>query len=137
MIRTVLIYGTVLALGAVALQWLDYRLWARAHGEEIWIALLAAAFLGLGVWVGARLFQSKVEAGFELNAPALAQLGITRREHEVLGLLAAGLSNKDIARRLGLSPNTVKTHVAKVYEKLEAARRTDAVLRARELRLIP
>lgn len=137
MMRTVLLYGSVLALGAVALQWLDYRLWARSHGVEVWIALLAAAFLGLGVWVGARLFRHRVTTGFELNEPALAQLGITRREHEVLGLLAAGLSNKDIARRLGLSPNTVKTHIARVYEKLEAARRTDAVLRARELRLIP
>lgn len=137
MLRTILIYGAVLALGAVALQWLDYRLWAREHGIELWIALLAAGFLGLGVWVGARLFRGRVETGFEVNQPALNQLGITRREHEVLGLLAAGLSNKDIANRLGLSPNTVKTHVARVYEKLEAVRRTDAVMRARELRLIP
>lgn len=137
MIRTVLLYGTALALGAVALQWMDYRLWTRAHGAEVWIALLAAAFLGLGVWVGARLVRTRVETDFALNDAALVQLGITRREHEVLGLLAAGLSNKDIARRLGLSLNTVKTHIARLYEKLEAARRTDAVLRARELRLIP
>lgn len=136
--KTVLIYGVLLALGAVALQWLEYRLWARDHVAEIWIALLAVGFLGLGVWVGARLFRPQVKAGgFETNAPALAALGITRREHEVLGLLAAGQSNKEIARRLNLSPNTVKTHIARLYEKLEAVRRTDAVLRARELRLIP
>lgn len=136
--RTVLIYGLALALGAVALQWLDYRIWARAHAGEVWIALVAAGFLGLGVWVGARLFRPRILAGgFELNTPAMASLGITRREHEVLGLLASGRSNKEIARQLNLSPNTVKTHVARLYEKLEAARRTDAILRARELRLIP
>lgn len=136
--KTVLTYGLVLALGAVALQWLEYRLWARSHVTEIWIALLAAGFLGLGVWVGARLFRPReLAGGFEVNTAALASLGITRREQEVLGLLAAGQSNKEIARRLGLSPNTVKTHVARLYEKLEAVRRTDAVLRARALRLIP
>ncbi len=136
--KTVLIYGLVLALGAVALQWLDYRIWARTHGGEIWIALVAGSFLALGVWVGARLFRPRIlSGGFEVNTPALTTLGITRREHEVLGLLAAGRSNKEIARQLNLSPNTVKTHVARLYEKLEAARRTDAIVRARELRLIP
>ena len=136
--KTVLIYGLALALGAVALQWLDYRIWARSHVGEVWITLLAAAFLGLGVWVGARLFRPRVlSAGFEINTPALSALGITRREHEVLALIAAGRSNKEIARQLNLSPNTVKTHLARLYEKLEAVRRTDAILRARELRLIP
>ena len=136
--KTVLIYGLALALGAVALQWLDYRIWARTHVGEVWITLLAAAFLGLGVWVGARLFRPRVlSAGFEINTPALSALGITRREHEVLALIAAGRSNKEIARQLNLSPNTVKTHLARLYEKLEAVRRTDAILRARELRLIP
>lgn len=136
--RTALIYGLALALGAVALQWLDYRVWARTHAGGVWIALMAASFLGLGVWVGARLYRPQVlTSGFETNIPALTALGITRREHEVLGLLAAGQSNKEIARQLNLSPNTVKTHVARLYEKLKAARRTDAILRARELRLIP
>lgn len=136
--KTVLIYGLALAVGAVALQWLDYRIWARAHAGEVWIALVAAGFLALGVWAGARLFRPRVvSGGFELNTPALAALGITRREHEVLGLIAAGRSNKEIARQLNLSTNTVKTHLARLYEKLEAVRRTDAILRARELRLIP
>jgi DNA-binding CsgD family transcriptional regulator len=138
MFRTVLIYGLALAAGAALLQWLEYRIWARTHAGKVWIALLAAGFLGLGVWVGARLFRPRVASGgFETNIPALTALGITRREHEVLGLLASGRSNKEIARQLNLSPNTVKTHVARLYEKLEAVRRTDAILRARELRLIP
>lgn len=136
--KTVLIYGLVLALGAVALQWLDYRLWARAHAAQVWVALVAAGFLGLGVWVGARLFRPRVLSGaFETNTAALTALGITRREQEVLALLASGRSNKEIARLLDLSPNTIKTHVARLYGKLEAERRTDAIRRARDLRLIP
>ena len=138
MLRTVVIYGLALAVGAVALEWLHYQVWARTHVGELYIALIAIAFLGLGVWMGARLFRPIGPAGaFEPNLKALASLGITAREHEVLGQLAAGRSNKEIARRLNLSPNTVKTHVARLYEKLEAARRTEAVLRARELQLIP
>ncbi len=137
MVRTVTLYGLALALAAVALQWLEYRLWARANAGGIWIVLLALGFLGLGVWLGAALLRPRVQTRFELNTAALEQLGITRREHEVLGLLAAGRSNKEIARQLGLSLNTVKTHIARLYEKLEAARRTDAVLRARDLHLIP
>ena len=138
MLRTVVTYGLALALGAVALDLLRYQIWARTHVGELYIALIAAAFLGLGVWMGARLFRPTGQAGgFEPNLKALASLGITAREHEVLGQLAAGRSNKEIARRLNLSPNTVKTHVARLYEKLEAARRTEAVLRARELQLIP
>ena len=138
MVRTGLGYGLVLAVGALALQWLEYRLWVRSHPSLIYLGLIAAAFLGLGVWVGARLFAPHAPAGgFSPNTRALASLGITGREYEVLGLLAAGRSNKEIASRLGLSLNTVKTHIGRLYEKLQAARRTDAIARARELSLIP
>jgi DNA-binding CsgD family transcriptional regulator len=138
MLRTALTYGTALALGAVALQWVSYRAWAMSHVTEVYLTLLALGFMGLGIWVGARLFRPRAGTGeFELNRQALASLGITDREHEVLRQLAAGRSNKEIARRLNLSLNTVKTHIARLYAKLEAARRTEAVLRARELRLIP
>jgi DNA-binding CsgD family transcriptional regulator len=137
MLRTILLYGVALALGAVALQWLEYQVWARAHASEIYIGLIGFAFLGLGVWVGARLFRTVPHGpAFERNHAAQASLGISPREHEVLCLLAAGRSNKEIAGALNVSPNTVKTHVARLYEKLEAARRTEAVLRARELGLI-
>jgi DNA-binding NarL/FixJ family response regulator len=137
MLRTVLIYGLALALGAVALQWLEYQIWARAHASEIYIALIAVAFMALGIWVGARLFRTQTQTvAFEPNTRAQASLGITEREYEVLRLLAAGRSNKEIANQLNLSPNTVKTHIARLYEKLEAARRTQAILRARDLGLI-
>jgi DNA-binding CsgD family transcriptional regulator len=136
--RTILIYGLALAAFAVALQWLEFQLWARTNPGEIYILLLAAGFLGLGVWLGARLFRQQAPtAGFERNTKAQASLGITEREAEVLGLLAAGRSNKEIAQSLAVSPNTVKTHVARLFEKLEASRRTEAILRARELGLIP
>ena len=138
MVRAVLTYGLALAVGAVALQWLEYQIWARAHATELYIGLIATAFMGLGIWVGARLFRARARiAPFEPNARAQASLGISERECEVLRLLASGRSNKEIAAQLGLSPNTIKTHVARLFEKLEAARRTQAILRARELGLIP
>lgn len=136
MLRTIVIYGLVLAMAATALQWAQYQVWARSHPSELYIGLIALAFMGLGVWVGARLFQQPRLAGFEPNVRAQATLGITERELEVLKLLAAGRSNKEIAQALQVSPNTVKTHVARLFEKLEAARRTEAILKARELGLI-
>lgn len=135
--RTIAIYGAALALAAVALQALEYRLFARTHPGEIYIALLALGFMGLGVWVGARLFRTRPAAPFEVNTAAQASLGISEREYQVLTLLAGGRSNKEIAAALDVSPNTVKTHVARLFEKLEAGRRTEAILRARELGLIP
>ena len=137
MVRTVLIYGAVLALAAVALQWAEYQYFVRAHPGELYVALIAAGFLGLGIWVGGRIFRRPAPAPFEPNVRAQASLGITEREFEVLKLLAAGRSNKEIAQGLAVSPNTVKTHIARLFEKLEAARRTQAILKARELGLIP
>jgi len=136
--RTVLIYGVALAAGTLALQWLEYRLWARSHALEVYLALVAAAFLALGVWVGAKLFRNQAaKASFEPNEHARASLRITDREYDVLRQLAAGRSNKEIARQLEVSPNTVKTHVARLFEKLGAGRRTAAIRSARELGLIP
>ena len=138
MVRTILIYGAVLAVGAFVLQWLQFGLLARTHPAEIYIGLIALAFMGLGVWVGARLFRKPAVAQtFETNTRAMASLGISDREFEVLELLAAGRSNKEISARLNVSPNTVKTHVANLYGKLEVRRRTEAILRARELGMLP
>ena len=138
MSRTIILYGVALAGGALALEWLHRALWAGGWEGEATIALIAVAFLGLGIWLGVRLFRrASPTGGFEPNLRAQASLGITEREYEVLRLIASGQSNKQIAGRLNVSPNTVKTHVSRVYEKLPAARRTEAVLRARELGLIP
>lgn len=137
MYRTVLVYGASLAVGAFGLNWLQYRLLVRTHSVEVYVTLIALAFMGLGVWVGARLFRRAPAAPFEPNTRVQQTLGISGRELEVLALLADGRSNKEIAGRLEVSPNTVKTHVAKLYGKLDVRRRTEAILRARELGMLP
>ena len=131
-----LLYGAVLALGTALLQWLDYQQLARSHSHELYVFLVAALFLGLGVFVGTRLIDGAKAAPFDGNPAARAALGISTREYEVLRELAAGRSNKEIAALLHVSPNTVKTHVARLYDKLEARRRTDAVAKARELGML-
>jgi DNA-binding NarL/FixJ family response regulator len=137
LLRTILLYGAVLAAGSFALEWLEFRFLVRTHATEAYVALVAAAFLGLGVWLGAKLFRRAPAGQFAPNTLARETLGISDRELEVLELLAAGRSNKEIARRLDVSPNTVKTHVTKLFGKLQARRRTEAILRARELGMIP
>jgi len=135
-LRTILIYGVLLAVGALGLQWLEFQYLVRAYPFQIYAAIIALAFLALGVWAGARLFRRPPPEPFAVNDRALESLGISGREREVLGLLAAGRSNKEIARDLELSPNTVKTHVSKLFEKLAVRRRTEAISRARELGIL-
>ncbi len=132
-----LAYGLLLAIGTLALQWFDYLHVARAHPDEIYIFLIAASFLTLGVYIGARALGGAPPKPFDGNPQAQASLGISDRELEVLKEVAAGLSNKEIAKRLEVSPNTVKTHLARLFEKLDAKRRTDAIKKARELGLVP
>jgi DNA-binding CsgD family transcriptional regulator len=126
----------MLAAGLLALQWLDYQRMVRAHSGDVGLFLVALAFLVLGLFIGARVIAGHRPAPFDGNPRALASLGISPRELKVLEEIAAGRSNKEIARRLGVSPNTVKTHVARLFEKLEAKRRTDAIARARELGIV-
>ena len=135
-LRTIALWACVLAAGAFALQWLEYQYLVRAFAWEVYVAVIGAAFAAGGVWVGWRLAAQKRPGPFEPNAAALRALGLTGQEVKVLERLAAGQSNKEIARSLGLSPNTVKTHVASLYGKLEVGRRTQAVARARDLQLI-
>ncbi|WP_300621198.1 response regulator transcription factor [Dokdonella sp.] len=130
-------YGVFLAAGTLALQWLDYQRLARVHAGGIYVGLVALAFLALGVYVGARLFAPARPKPFDGNPQAQAALGISSRELDVLREIAAGHSNKEIAARLYVSPNTVKTHLAQLYAKLGAKRRTDALCKAREAGLLP
>lgn len=130
-------YGALLGAGTLVLQWLDYQRLARAFPGEIYVSLIATGFLALGVFIGVRAFAAPQPERFDGNPAAVASLGISPRELVVLQELAAGRSNKEIARRLEVSPNTVKTHLARLYEKLGAERRTDAVNRARELGILP
>ena len=133
--KRVVVYGAVLAVGTLTLQWLDYLRFARTRAGDIYVFIIAGAFLAGGVYVGARLFGHRPPA-FDGNPQAVASLGISGRELEVLALLAEGHSNGEIADRLSVSQNTVKTHVARLFEKLEARRRTDAIKRAREMGIL-
>lgn len=135
--RTILLYALALAAGVLALQWLQFANLTHAVPTELYVVLIAAAFAGLGVWIGVRLTPQKLAGPFARNTAALRSLGMTERECAVLELLAAGQSNKEIARSLGVSPNTVKTHVANLFGKLEVQRRTQAIQKGRELSLIP
>ena len=137
MARRVILYALALALAVAALEWFEYRYLTRAFSTEIYVVLLATGFAGLGLWAGHRLTRRRKPAPFERNDAAVRSLGLTTRECEILELLASDRSTKEMARQLGISPNTVKTHVARVYEKLEVQRRIQAIDKARELALIP
>ena len=118
---------------------MSYTRLARWQPQELQIGILAALFLGIGVWVGAKVFAGRPSAAApenEGNPKARATLGMTDREFEVLKLLAEGLSNKEIARKLNVSPNTIKTHVTRLLEKLDARRRTEAIQKARDLGIL-
>ena len=132
---SILAYGAAIALGALALAALDYTRLVRTDLASIVIGAIALACMGLGLFVGWRLFAPAppLPAG---NPAAAATLGLSPRELAVLTELAAGHSNKQIARTLAISPNTVKTHVARLFEKLGSNRRTEAIARARELGIL-
>lgn len=137
MARTIILYALGLAAAAAALQWLEHRYLMRSLSTELYVALLAAGFTALGLWAGFRMTPRPAGSGFERNHAAARSLGLTARECEILALLASGQSNKELARTLGISPNTVKTHLARLYEKLEVDRRVQAIEKARGLALIP
>jgi DNA-binding CsgD family transcriptional regulator len=137
MVKGVAAYAAALAIGAFLLQWLEYKYVTRAFATEIYVVLIALGFTGLGIWAGYRLTPKTVARPFERNEAARKSLGLTDREFEVLERLAAGDANKEIARTLDVSPNTIKTHIASLFQKLEVERRTQAIHKARELRLIP
>lgn len=137
MLRIVLAYGTMIAAFALLLAWLDWRHVTQLWSTEIYVLAIALVFAVVGIWLGNRLTAQPRPASFVRNEAAIASLGISSRECEVLELLARGSAYKVIARQLGISPNTVKTHLARLFEKLEATNRTEAIARARSLRLLP
>lgn len=156
--RSVLLYGVLGGLVVAGLQFIEYRWLVLEHSIEIYGALVAAVFAVLGLWLGRRLTGPPqvrtVEvvrevvvpgpdaapappAAFKRDQARLDELGITPRELQVLELIAEGLSNKEIAARVHVSENTVKTHSSRVFDKLGARRRTQAVQLAQQWRLIP
>jgi DNA-binding CsgD family transcriptional regulator len=148
--KTVLLYGVVGAAVIAALQFFQYRFLVLEHSLEIYGGLVAALFAGLGIWLGLKLTKTRIvvkevpvpvevpmSGPFVLNAASVERLGLTPRELEILQLIAEGLSNREIATRIFVSENTVKTHSANLFSKLSAKRRTQAVQIAKEAGVIP
>jgi DNA-binding CsgD family transcriptional regulator len=138
--RTIIIYGLAMAALLGLLKVAEYKYFVHDIPLEFYIGVVAVMFTALGIWAGLRLTRPKiveVNGPFELNEVNLKKLGLSRREYEVLELVAAGLSNQNIADKLFVSTSTVKTHVSNVLAKLDASRRTEAIAKAKELRIIP
>ncbi|MGC2476081.1 MAG: response regulator transcription factor [Candidatus Sulfotelmatobacter sp.] len=144
-LRDILIYGVSGGVLITVLKLTEYRFLVVEHSVEIYSGLIAALFAGLGIWLGLTLTRKKVQIvqrpvaaePFAPDGQRLAELTITPRELEILGLIAAGLSNREIADRLFVSENTVKTHSSRLFDKLGAKRRTQAVQLGKEAHLIP
>ena len=139
MIKTVTLYGISLAALIAIMKYIEYRFFAKSLSLEFYIGIVALFFTTLGVWAGLKLTRRQVKVvgpEFILNETELARLDISKREMDVLELMAAGLSNQEIADKLFVSLNTIKTHSSSLFLKLEVNRRTQAVQKARELRII-
>lgn len=152
--RHILIYGLLGGVLIALLKWSEYQFLVLEHSLEIYGGLIAATFAGLGIWLGLRLTRAEpqvvvrevlvpaepsfvpAEAFFVKDEKKREDLGITPRELEVLELMAQGMSNREIAGKLYVSENTVKTHSSRVFDKLGAKRRTQAVQMGKEMRLI-
>ncbi|MFM7856757.1 MAG: response regulator transcription factor, partial [Flammeovirgaceae bacterium] len=138
--KIVILYALALALLVWLLKWLEFRFLVRDISLEMYLGIVAIFFTSLGIWAGVRLTRKKIvtlalKPEFVLNRAELNRLGISKREHEVLELMARGMSNQEIADRLFVSLNTIKTHSSNLFLKLEVSRRTQAVQKAKELRL--
>ena len=152
--RHALIFGLVGGVLIATLQYTEYRFVVIEHSVELYGALVAILFAAFGIWLGLRitrrreiiretvvvkevLARAEAPVPFAPNTVQQQSLGITARELEILGLVARGLSNREIAAQLFVSENTVKTHCSRAFDKLGAARRTQAVQRGKELGLLP
>jgi len=148
--RSVLLYGTSLAVLLFLLRWLELRFIIFDHALEMYVGAIAVIFTALGIWLALKLTKPKIERvvvekeiyiekqkEFIFNEAEMNRLGISKRELEVLQLMAEGLSNAEIAKRLFVSLNTIKTHASNLFFKLDASRRTQAIEKAKSLSLIP
>lgn len=146
----ILIYGLCGGILILALRMIEFRFMIVEHSFEIYGGLIAALFAGVGIWLGLKLTKKKevlivkevpvpvpASSIFSLNEQRLKDLGITKRELEILELIAQGMSNREIAEKLFVSENTVKTHSSRLFDKLSAKRRTQAVQIAKEMGLLP
>lgn len=148
--KSTIVYSGSLALLLFLLKWLELRYLIFGHSFEIYIGCIAVIFTALGIWLALKLAKPKVETvvvekevfvsapeNFVCNTAMVARLELSRREMEILGLMAEGCSNQEIASRLFISLSTVKTHNQNIFEKLDVKRRIQAVEKAKRLQLIP
>ena len=140
--KRALIYGIIGGALIAILKLLEYNYFVRAYPGEIYGAAVAVIFTAVGIYLGLKWTKPKVvvvrDSGpFVLNADKLKEIGLTAREHEILGLIAEGLSNREIGERLFVSENTIKTHSSRLFAKMEVDRRVQAVRKGKELGLIP
>jgi two-component system, NarL family, response regulator LiaR len=150
--KSIFLYGIAMAALIGLLKWLEYRFLITHHAFEIYGSIIAVLFTGLGVWAGRKLTKPEIRiekevvlvektvnvapGNFEVNTAEMEKRGISNRELEVLQLVAQGLSNQEIADKLFVSLSTVKTHTSNLFLKLEVTRRTQAVQKAKEIRLL-
>ena len=138
--KTVIVYGLAMAVLIGLLKLVEYKYFIRDFTLEIYIGAVALLFTGIGIWAGLKLTRPKIiekTEPFELDEGKVTELGLSKREYEVLQLISQGLSNQEIAEKLFVSVSTVKTHVSNILGKLDASRRTQAIQRAKELRILP
>jgi DNA-binding CsgD family transcriptional regulator len=139
--KATLLYGTALALLLLAMRWAEYRFVVISNTQDLYTGFIALLFMGVGIWATLKLVKPKKETIIierEVAAPVTLSNNhdLSKRELEVLQLMAAGHSNAEIAEQLFVSLNTVKTHSSKIYEKLDVKRRTQAVEKAKQLTII-
>ena len=148
--KAIIIYSISLAFLLFLLKWLELRFIIFDHSFEIYIGFIAVIFTTLGIWLALKLSKPKIETvvvekevyvqrneNFVLDTSLVAQLELSKRELEILNLLAQGHSNQEIAAKLFVSLSTVKTHIQNLFEKLDVKRRIQAIEKARSLNLIP
>lgn len=148
MTRQVVIYGAAGGVLIGLLKVIEYKHFIHEYPSEVYGGLVALIFTAIGVYLGLKWTRAKefvvirevpgrVEGPFVLNAEKLKELGLTAREHEILGLIAQGLSNREIGEKLFVSENTVKTHSSRLFDKMQVNRRMQAVQKGKDLGLIP
>ncbi|MFC7524103.1 response regulator transcription factor [Parapedobacter sp. GCM10030251] len=146
--KRILLYGLMLAVLVFFLKWIQWNFLIIDHAIDIYVGIIAVLFLVLGIWVANQLIKPKIVTierkipvpaadAFSINEDTIKELGISKREYEVLQLLADGRSNAEVAAELFVSLSTVKTHVSNLFHKLDVKSRTRAIGKAKELHIIP
>lgn len=143
--KQILLYGLALGGMFAIIKLLEFNLLIKRNIFEVYAGIVAFIFCGLGIWVGLKLTTKKEKIVVEvrekepgiIDSLMLEELGISKREYEVLQLIAKGMTNKEVADALFVSENTIKTHIANLFAKLDVKRRTQAIQRAKELQILP